>query len=282
MITVLLLSAQLTHAELVEPPRIAVQQGRVVVLTLDPKTCEATPIHVFGGFLRCTTGGRLIVGVDPQEKTGTHSVQDHHGHTVALLDVLAAEFPSEHRPAPKVVPAPVGRAEADDAARDAAYRAHEDDRWAAYHLQAPLALPVVSGFRITDPFGLRRFYGKSEKPKLHTGADLAAPTPGGWAARGPHVQSIAPGVVVLAQELWNSGKTVIVYHGDMVYSSYSHLDDIAVRTGQMVPVGGTLGAVGSTSGARAVGAHLHFVMEVGDALVDPLAAIETLNRAFAR
>lgn len=52
-------------------------------------------------------------------------------------------------------------------------------------------------------------------------------------------------------------------NGQPVFALYGHLSQVLVQTGQPVPVGEILGAVGST-GVAAGGAHLHFEVRVGD------------------
>jgi murein DD-endopeptidase MepM/ murein hydrolase activator NlpD len=89
---------------------------------------------------------------------------------------------------------------------------------------------------------------------------------------------MAPGVVVLAQPLWFEGNTVIVYHGDNVYTTYCHLKNIRVNVNDLVSAGHLLGVIGSTG--RASGVHLHLAMRIGNANVSPLQARDALNRTI--
>jgi murein DD-endopeptidase MepM/ murein hydrolase activator NlpD len=76
------------------------------------------------------------------------------------------------------------------------------------------------------------------------------------------VRSVAAGKVIYAREGYNFayGNLVLVRHGEYV-TYYGHLASIAVREGQDVAAGETLGIVGATGIATAV--HLHFELRVG-------------------
>ena len=85
--------------------------------------------------------------------------------------------------------------------------------------QGPFRMPLDGGVRGTN-FGKRRVLnGQSRSP--HTGADFPALT-------GTAVHATQAGRVVLAEELYFSGNTVIVDHGLGVYSLYGHLSVIDV------------------------------------------------------
>jgi Membrane proteins related to metalloendopeptidases len=111
--------------------------------------------------------------------------------------------------------------------------------------------------------------GQSRSP--HTGADFPALT-------GTAVHATQAGRVVLAEELYFSGNTVIVDHGLGVYSLYGHLSVIDVTTGDNVKAGSVLGKVGATG--RVTGPHLHWGMTVNRARVDPvrLVSLFQVNR----
>jgi biotin carboxyl carrier protein len=121
-------------------------------------------------------------------------------------------------------------------------------------LRAPLAA-LPDGGR----FGARRVInGQPRSP--HTGADYAA-------AAGTPVLAPADGTVALAGDLFFSGNSVFVDHGDGLITMVFHLREIDVREGQEVRAGQRLGVVGSTG--RATGPHLHFGVRWRGARVDP-------------
>jgi hypothetical protein len=113
-------------------------------------------------------------------------------------------------------------------------------------------------------FGERRvFNGVPKDP--HSGADLRA-------AAGTPVRAPAGGRVVLADDLFYSGDTVILDHGLGLFTVYAHLSRIDVRENQDVAAGHVLGLVGATG--RVTGPHLHWGVKLRGARVDPFALTE--------
>jgi murein DD-endopeptidase MepM/ murein hydrolase activator NlpD len=114
-------------------------------------------------------------------------------------------------------------------------------------------------------FGIRRILnGQQRSP--HAGIDLRA-------EEGTPVLASNSGVVVLVDELFFSGRSVIVDHGWGIYSMYFHLSDPLVREGDRIRKGATLGRVGSTG--RSTGPHLHWGIRMKGARVDPLSLIRS-------
>jgi murein DD-endopeptidase MepM/ murein hydrolase activator NlpD len=109
----------------------------------------------------------------------------------------------------------------------------------------------------------RTYYYKKKEidHQVHLGIDLAS------LANSP-VPAANNGVVVLAEPLGIYGGTVVIDHGFSLFSMYSHLSFIAVKAGDRVTKGDTLGRTGSTG--LAGGDHLHFSMLINDRFVNPL------------
>ena len=126
--------------------------------------------------------------------------------------------------------------------------------------QGPFSLPVVSGTRVSSPFGTRRSYNGRPARSYHEGIDFAAP-------EGTPVYAPAGGRVVLAEELTVRGKGVLIDHGWGVVSGYFHLSRIQVKAGQEVELGDLIGRVGSTG--LSTGNHLHWEIRVRSVPVDP-------------
>jgi len=105
------------------------------------------------------------------------------------------------------------------------------------------------------------FEGREIDHQVHLGVDLAS-------TRHAKVTAANRGKVVLADYLGIYGNTVIIDHGQGVYSLYSHLSQIDVMPGDMVDKGGAVGLSG-TSG-MAGGDHLHFSMLVNGIFVNPV------------
>ncbi len=112
-------------------------------------------------------------------------------------------------------------------------------------------------------FGQRRIY--NNKPRsTHGGVDIAAPL-------GAPIRAANAGKVVLASDLYLSGRTVIIDHGLGVFTSYGHMSKLLVRRGADVAKGDVLGKAGSTG--RSTGPHLHWAARIYDARVDPFSLL---------
>jgi len=126
----------------------------------------------------------------------------------------------------------------------------------------PFRLPLGVGVRGTN-FGKRRILnGQPRSP--HTGADFPAPT-------GTPIHATQSGRVVLAEELYFAGNTVIIDHGLGIYSLYGHLSATNVAVGDAVKAGVVIGKVGATG--RVTGPHLHWGVTVNKARVNPTQLI---------
>jgi hypothetical protein len=118
------------------------------------------------------------------------------------------------------------------------------------------AFQPLGGSQVESSFADFRTYlydGKDVDRQVHLGFDLAK------TANAP-VTAANNGKVLHAAELGIYGNTVIVDHGMGVQSLYGHLSSFAVREGDDVKKGQTLGASGQTG--LAGGDHLHFSMLV--------------------
>lgn len=113
----------------------------------------------------------------------------------------------------------------------------------------------------TSSFG-RLSIMNGEPTGRHQGADFRAET--GTPVRAPN-----RGRVVLADELYFAGNTVILDHGLGIFSLLAHLSRIDVQPGQLLKRGDVLGSSGATG--RVTGPHLHWAVRFGDISVDPLA-----------
>jgi murein DD-endopeptidase MepM/ murein hydrolase activator NlpD len=114
---------------------------------------------------------------------------------------------------------------------------------------------------VTTGFGLRRVINGQRKSP-HTGVDLRAD-------EGTPVLACNSGWVALVGDFFFSGKSVILDHGEGLYSMYFHLSEIAVGEGDRIHTENLLGRVGSTG--RSTGPHLHWGIIIRGARVDPLS-----------
>ncbi|NIP22967.1 MAG: M23 family metallopeptidase [Phycisphaerae bacterium] len=110
-------------------------------------------------------------------------------------------------------------------------------------------------------FGTKRIFN-NEKESVHSGLDI----------RGRHGESVWAsnrGRVVVAEELFFGGNTVVLDHGLGIYTIYMHLSEIKVAVDDIVEKGKVVGLVGSTG--RSTGPHLHFSVKIGSTSTNPLA-----------
>lgn len=112
-------------------------------------------------------------------------------------------------------------------------------------------------------FGQQRIYNRAHT-SIHQGVDIAAP----W---GTPVKASNSGNVVLASNLYLSGRTVIIDHGQGVFSLYCHLSKILVKRGEAIKRGALLGKVGNTG--RSTGPHLHWGVKIFNSRVDPFSLV---------
>jgi len=117
---------------------------------------------------------------------------------------------------------------------------------------------------ISTGFGLTRIIN-GQRRSQHTGVDLNV-------EEGTPVLASNHGVVVLVDELFFSGKSVILDHGWGLYSMYFHLSEALVKEGNLVRAGAILGRVGSTG--RSTGPHLHWGIRISGARVDPISLLK--------
>ena len=86
------------------------------------------------------------------------------------------------------------------------------------------------------------------------------------------------GVVVLAKERYLSGNSVMIDHGEGVYSVYFHLESFKVKVGDVVKQGQIIALSGNTG--RSSGAHLHFGMVINNTIIDPMDFIEKIKEVI--
>ena len=119
--------------------------------------------------------------------------------------------------------------------------------------------------RISGVYGSQRVLnGEPRRP--HYGLDIAAPT-------GNPVYAPADGIITMAHpDMYFSGGTVILDHGQGLSSSFLHLSKILVETGTTVRKGDLIAEIGSTG--RASGPHLDWRMNWLNRRVDPEMLVE--------
>jgi len=224
-------------------------------VTLDGQTLPVSP------------GGDFVIGFD-RDETGTRElVVQPPGRQaeIRILEIGSRDYRIEKvdgLPPRTVTPDPEAaeriRQEAELVSNARARR--ESDAW------------YGSGFlwpahgRISGVYGSQRVLnGKPGRP--HYGVDIAAPT-------GAEVRAPANGLVTLTHpDMYYSGGTVIIDHGQGLSSTFMHLSEVLVEAGAQVRQGDLIARVGSTG--RASGPHLDWRMNWLDRRVDPQRLVRT-------
>lgn len=124
----------------------------------------------------------------------------------------------------------------------------------------------------TSEYGSARTYNGVLK-SYHGGVDFRAKTPL------PIIAS-NDGVVVLANERYYSGGTIIIDHGEGIYSCYFHLSELGVKVGDPVIQGQTIALSGATG--RITGPHLHFGFMIEGIQSDPIEFMAQINSLFVQ
>jgi len=133
------------------------------------------------------------------------------------------------------------------------------------YVNSKYIVPMQS--KITSSFGKARVYN-STLNGYHSGTDFRAKV-------GTPIVASNAGKVVLAQDRFYSGNSIIIDHGQGIYSCYYHLSEFKVKKGDIVKKSQLIGLSGATG--RITGPHLHFSIRVGGLQVDPLQLIALLN-----
>jgi murein DD-endopeptidase MepM/ murein hydrolase activator NlpD len=128
----------------------------------------------------------------------------------------------------------------------------------AKYYTEPFLLPTIG--RLTTEFGETRSVNGALTTYRHSGIDIAAP-------RSADVRSTNTGKVTLAMPLILTGNSIVIDHGEGLFSVYFHLDKLNVSEGEIAERGQLIGTVGSTG--FSTGPHLHFTMSYYEFNIEP-------------
>lgn len=227
---------------------------------------QPTPLWSESGSQKTLHG---LLGIDLEKKPGQYEWKiswpggDGNDLNCSLpLTVHAGKFLTEHLKVEQqyVQPNPEQekRAEEDQKKMRAVYDTITPERlWDGKFL-----LPL-KGVTTGGNFGRRRVLnGEARSP--HSGVDFPA-------AAGTPVFASQSGKVMLAEELYYSGNTVVIDHGYGIFTMYCHLSEIGVAAGDKVTAGAVIGKVGATG--RVTGPHLHWGLTIQHARVNGLQIV---------
>lgn len=217
-------------------------------------------------------GAFALLGADLLQKPGVYPLDvvlvDQLGQSTEhslMVEVVRAERPVQRLTLPPAMVSPqdptiLKRIEKEGALiADIFARMETPARWQSF--VRPVNDPVGS------VFGLQRILnGEARSP--HNGIDFRSPL-------GTLVQAPAAGSAALVADLYYTGKTVILDHGEGLFSVYAHLDEYLCTVGQQLSQGESIGRVGSTG--RSTGPHLHWGVRLRGERVDPLLLLQALH-----
>ena len=131
----------------------------------------------------------------------------------------------------------------------------------AYPLQGEVVLPYSIDHAIYDP--------TLEQYRTNASISLSA-------KQGTEVKAAADGTVQAVTEDAETGKTIVIAHGDGWLTTYGQLEDaVKVKEGEKVTQGQRIGAVDDpTKYGAALGSHLEFAMEQNGEPKDPVKHLQ--------
>lgn len=209
-----------------------------------------------------------LVGVDLEQRPGPLEItlrgrsESEAWKRSAALKVRTKDFPREEITVPSAFDqldaATLKRIEREQAALDRIWKIRTARRlW-----QGAFIAPVPG--TINSAFGFRRVVnGLARAP--HGGIDLKA-------ALGADVAAANHGRVVLTDDFFFSGKSLVLDHGGGLYTMYFHLSEFRAATGTEVHKGEIIGRAGMTG--RVTGPHLHWGARLNGARVDPMGLLD--------
>ena len=237
-------------------------QGGILFGKAEP----GSAVSLDGREIMVSESGHFVIGFG-RDETGarTLSVRDADGATqTRLLEIQKREYRIERvdgLPPKTVTPDPEAleriRNDAALVGQARALRENRDDYTGGF------AWPAKG--RISGVYGSQRVLnGEPRRP--HFGLDIAAPTDS-------PVYAPAAGTITMAHpDLYYSGGTVILDHGQGLSSTFLHMSKLHVERGQVVQQGELIGEIGATG--RASGPHLDWRMNWLDKRVDPQVLVD--------
>jgi len=269
-IIALVLSPLLSHAATVASPKVIIQPEKIGpgdIITVAVKNAAGPVEGTFKGkqlyFNPAKKLFKAVIGIDLNQEPGKYPLEvTINGKKLHKnIRIVKKKYPLQRLTLPEgmVVLSPENEARAE----------REQKKMAAIWPVDSLRIwngnfiDPLPGKKVGTPFGVRRIINNIPK-NSHSGVDITAD-------EGEPVLAPNDGVVVLVDDQYYSGHSVVLDHGQGIYTMFFHLSKVKVRYGQAVMKGDMIALVGATG--RATGAHLHWGVRLQGAKVDPLELI---------
>lgn len=242
-----------------------ITQGDIFVLKVTGLDKTEFPSAGFGprelNFAGCGAGCFMAFGAaDVDARPGRYKIVVTSGKIkkALALTVKKASFPSLNISLPEekitLSPEDNARAEQEASLLKSLWQNVTGQLW-----EGSFMLPL--GNAISTGFGVKRIFN-GKKTSIHRGIDIKG-------QEGDEVRASNRGKVALVEDLFFGGRTIVIDHGNGIFSVYMHLSASDVRPDDLVSKGQVIGRVGSSG--RASGPHLHYGVKVGDISANPLS-----------
>lgn len=251
-----------------------VNNGKSLIITFDDPhgmvTVHDRNISILPHPLRASEGF-AVLPIDYYEPAHLLNAQWNNGQETVPFDIniTAAAYPTEvlSVDSSKVTPPPeaLQRIADEKAEAEKIYNTITPTRY----WDKPFIRPMDS--ITTSEYGSARTYNNSLK-SYHGGVDFRAKTP-------LPILASNSGTVVLAKDRYYAGGTIIIDHGEGIYTCYFHMSRFDVHIGDHVQRGETIGLSGDTG--RITGPHLHFGVMIQGLQSDPLHFLAQVDTLFS-
>lgn len=215
-------------------------------------------------FGSCGEGCYLAVGAAGiKTKPGVHTIKLKAGKNKRnlKLSVKKANFPKLELSLPEdrvmLNPADLCRAERENDKLEEIFQTVSDKLW-----DGSFTSPLEN--ELSTLYGTKRIMN-GKWVSVHRGVDIKG-------QEGEEVRASNNGRVALTEELFFGGNTIILDHGQGIFTMYMHLSGMKVNIGDIVSKGDVIGIVGSSG--RSSGPHLHFGAKVTNINVNPVSLMK--------
>lgn len=232
-------------------------------------TDAGNTVTLDGNPLGLTADGRFLIGFgrDARKKAELVITSPDGNIDRRTLDIAPRTYKVQRidgLPSRKVTPNPedIARIKADNAGIGRVRALDTREAFFASGFIWPVTGPI------SGVFGSQRILNGTPK-NPHNGTDIAA-------SEGTLIVAPADGMVVLVHDdMFYTGKTMMLDHGLGLTSVYAHMSAMLVKQGALVKKGDAIGKIGKTG--RVTGAHLHWGVTLNHTHLDPALLVGEMH-----